>query len=221
MIQGSYSVLAVVFLTLGFGFSDVARSMDTPPKKTPRVNVLERVRPLRQIDVPRGRQGYIDTANTYFNGDLTACFKDARRFLGRTVFQSFEWGGLYEGRTEDLESETKRLLDDSGKLRHEFRGPQAQVSYAEEFYPIKGYKGQGHMIKAFNNVWSILDAQNRLNSLWKTYLGTTEDWRRDRAALLEADGQTVKEIYKYESGLIEFATQFYNQNLQRTTTTIS
>ena len=148
----------------------------------------------------QGPEGHIRYADEFYNGDMFKAYANISAVLSESEKKSLNWQS-YKGTTDEFQEERSRILDEKGKIKEEYQGVEGHIRYADEFY-------NGDMYKAYMNVSAVLSKSEKKNLNWKTYKGTTDEFREDRSRILDEKGKVKKE-YRNPEGYIRYADEFY------------
>jgi len=157
--------------------------------------------------------GYLKYAKEHYSGqNMKKAFNNAMAVLPKNdkaklqqVWQNFN------GTPAEYELELERLYKDPNaevlELKEELLTPTGYLEYAKTYYP-------GHnMVKAFINVMAVLpqDDKARLQQVWQTFGGTTEEYEKILAMLFGQEENSVKPKYHGKDGLDELALKLSKQ----------
>ena len=154
----------------------------------------------------RGPEGYILYASKYYKKDMRKTFSNISAVLTRVEKAYLGWKD-YRGLATEYIEERRRLLDEKGRLKAEYRGPEGQVRYADEYHG-------GDMFKAFNNASTVLSEVEKAHWGWQTYKGLTKEFKEERSRILNEQGRIKKE-YLGPEGYARYADEYYGGKMQQ------
>ena len=153
-----------------------------------------------------GMEGCRKYAKIYYEGNMLKAFQDVRGILTSDEFEKLEWR-QYEGSSQDLQRERNRILNEDGEPASEYFGPNGYARYAADYYG-------GGMQKAYANVKAGLTRDEFKKLKWRLFLGTTEDFQKERARILDGN-HYPKDQYLGMDGFCEYATTYHGGNMSK------
>ena len=160
----------------------------------------------------RGVQGYIAISNELFNQSMGLAYSKVSSALNHGEFKNLGWCPAYNGGTENFLKEEGRLFP-NGKLDPEYRGMDGLVAYAERYYlKDKQRDADGSDLPAVNmrmpylNSLAVLSPYQRRELGWRSFMGTTQEFRRDRSLLLL--GEEMNPEFVGAAGYLKFAETY-------------
>ena len=157
-----------------------------------------------------GQQGYLKFAKEYYNNDMNKTFHGISEVLDTETFRNLKWK-KFEGTTEEFEKSISRILN-NGSIKEEYIGQEGQLKFATEHY-------DNNMNRAFKNVSAILDEETFAKLRWQDSNGSATKFEELIGKIL--NNGSIKEEYIGQQGQLKFATEHYDNNMNRAFKNIS
>ena len=154
----------------------------------------------------QGREGYARFAEEHYAGDMLKAFQNASSVLSKVVLKRSDWQA-FKGSVEEFKSLSGLILDEEGRIKEEYQGMKGYARFAKEHY-------DGDMLKAFQNVSSVLSKAVFKKTGWQEFLGSVEEFYKIREWLAD-ERAGIKEEYQGMKGYAHFATKHYGGDMFR------
>ena len=153
-----------------------------------------------------GQEGYALFAKDYYDRAMLKAFMNVSSVLSEFEFKELGWQGFIGSELEFHESRGK-ILDESGKLREKYIGQEGYALFAKDHY-------KGAMLKAFQNVSSVLGEFEFKELGWQAFNGSEIEFHESRGKILDESGK-LREKYIGQEGYALFAKDHYKGAMQK------
>ena len=159
-----------------------------------------------------GMPGYAHFADKYHEGDMFKTYNNISASLDKKQKIQLKWQ-RFQGTTEEFRRLRTLILDQEGNIKTQYLGMPGYAHLADKYY-------KGDMVKTYNNISASLDKQQKIQLKWQRFQGTTEEFRRLRALILDQEGN-IKTQYLGMLGYAHFADKYYKGDMVKTHNNIS
>ena len=146
-------------------------------------------------------EGYALFAEDHYDGNMKKAFLNMSSVLSKSEFKRLSWQE-YHGLVNEFHDLRGKILDERGKLKEKYIAMEGYALFAKDHY-------DGNMLKAFQNVSSVLAGHINMKSLgldWKVFFGMEFEYQNlvqlfkntDPLKFQGVEGQktVAKEIFK-------------------------
>ena len=164
----------------------------------------------------KGSDGYVLFAEKYFEADMEKTYINVSAVLGggSRLMKQLDWQA-YHGQASGFNELRKKILNEDGSIREEYKGSDGYVLFAEKYF-------KANMEKAYKNVSAVLGGGSRLMKQldWQQYQGQVSGFNELREKILNEDTSIRKE-YKGSDGYVNFAKKYFEGDMQKTYINVS
>ena len=153
-----------------------------------------------------GQEGYALFAKDHYKRAMQKAFQNVSSVLSESKFKELGWQA-FNGSVEEFRELRGKILDESGKPREKYIGQEGYALFAKDHY-------KGAMLKAFQNVSSVLSESEFKELGWQEFQGSELEFHESRGKILDEKGNP-KEKYLGQEGYALFAKDHYKGAMQK------
>ena len=159
-----------------------------------------------------GMDGYALFAKEHYEGSMLKAFMNVSSVLSKSEFNNLGWQSFH-GLVNEFRDLRGKILDERGKPKEKYLGMDGYALFAKDHYG-------GVMLKAFQNVSSVLSKSEFNNLGWQQFQGLVNEFRDLRGKILDERGKP-KDKYLGMDGYALFAKEHYEGNMKKTFLNVS
>ena len=149
-----------------------------------------------------GQEGYALFAKDHYKRAMLKAFMNVSSVLSESEFNELGWQG-FNGSELEFHELRGKILDESGKLKEKYIGQEGYALFAKDHYDRA-------MLKAFQNVSSVLSESEFKELGWQEFIGSELEFHELRGKILDESGK-LKEKYIGQEGYALFAKDHYKR----------
>ena len=153
-----------------------------------------------------GQEGYALFAKDHYKRAMLKAFQNVSSVLSESEFKELGWQAFHGSELEFHELRGT-VLDESGKLREKYIGQEGYALFAKDHYDRA-------MLKAFQNVSSVLSESEFKKLGWQAFHGSELEFHELRGTVLDESGK-LREKYVGQEGYALFAKDHYKRAMQK------
>lgn len=117
----------------------------------------------------RGQKGYVNYSKKYYDEDMLKAYINISSVLTPAEMHEADWGNSYHGKVEICLKERSKIIDQKGNVFNKYLGQLGLRNFAINFY-------DGNMFKAYLNISSILQKEDKVKLGWFPFPGHVEEF---------------------------------------------